>query len=141
MTQILVIEGTGLDTTEVASNEHYFQDGDYVEIRFYTQEPLTENEMYALQNSVETPGVVLTQPIVQDANIVFVNFRKVGSPLLIIATAMTETGAVVLGWQIIKDTETVPIVPIVIGGVILLGILYVCTNQKRSSTRELVRRR
>ena len=120
----LVGENISNDLSTLPKYEAYFGEGDTGELRLYVSEFLTDNAIQQLEDEIIAKGVVLTEPITQDARIVVIKFKKMIAPLLIIVGAVVAIGAGILGWQVFKTTQMgVPIWVWVVGGSALLYLL------------------
>ena len=103
----LVAEQLGNNITSIAVHESAFAEGDKGELAVYLSRPLTQDDIFSLEQNILSQGVVLTEPIAQDSGILVIKFQKAMAPLLIIgiavaAVAISVSG--VLGWQIFKLT-------------------------------------
>ena len=105
----------GSDLSELPKYESLFSEGDRGELRLYLEQPATQEELQEMQDI----GVVLTEPIAQDAGVMVIKFEKRVAPLVIFAGAILVA---VVGWQLLKTVSEVPIWAWVAGaiGVVML---------------------
>ena len=117
----LVGENISNDLSTLPKYEAYFGEGDVGELRLYVSQPI---DIEQLENELCNKGVYLTEPIVQDARIVVIKFKKMIAPLLIIAGAIAAIGVAVLGWQVFTTVKAgVPLWCWFIGGGALLYLM------------------
>ena len=115
----------GIAISELSRKESKFTEFDEGEVRFYLNENITQAELTAIHNTLLKSGVTLTAPIVQDARIVSIKFRKEIAPLLVIGGAVAAVVSGVVGWQIFKVTKAgVPLWAILVGGGALLYLIF-----------------
>jgi len=121
---VLVAEQLTNNFDEVPQYESKFAEGDTGELHIYLQNDLNEEQIDILQQDILSKGVVLTAPIVQDARILIIKFKKALAPLSIIASSMSLVASTLVGWQIYKTSGTA--IPnwlwFALGGVILVTI-------------------
>jgi len=127
----LIAEGT--DISELEKQEPRFAEGEKGELRFYIEKSLTKEQLNQLEQDILAQGVYLTEPIKQDARIIFINFEKRIAPLIIIGGAIIAAigGAAFLGWQLSKAPLGIPWWLWVVGGGALLYLLFRTKPAKR----------
>lgn len=124
----LVAEGTELN--KLAEAESLFAEGDKGELRLYLDRKVSEDILYEFESSLCNQGVILTEPIRQEAHIVFIKFKKATEPLTIIAATIIATGvSSVIGWQLEKEPLGIPWWGWAIGAV-SLGVLLFTFRRK-----------
>ena len=116
------------DLSSLSNYESKFGEGDTGELHLYLDRILYANEITQLEQMIIRQGVVLTEPIVQDARMVVIKFRKEIAPLLIIGGAVVAIVGSVLGWQIWKTSQMG--VPVWVWGVGGIALLYLMTRTK-----------
>jgi len=120
----LVAEGKEIN--EMSPVSELFTEGETGEVRFYLDRNLSQYEIEYMQDDILSQGVVLTEPIIQEHNILVVKFQKTLWPLLIIGGAVTAiTG--LFGWQIFKSVQAG--VPLWVWGVGGAAVLYLLLRE------------
>jgi len=120
----LLGENLGSDLSPIPDYDSYFREGDTGELRLYISESLSDEVIGQLETEICSQGVILTEPIAQDARVVVIKFKKAIAPLIIIIGAVIAIGASILGWQIFKSVQMgVPLWVWLVGGGALLYIL------------------
>ena len=115
----LIAQGSALSS--LGSYENLFQEGDKGEVRIYLSNSLSEVQVANLNSSIVNAGVLLTHPIEQVSRIIVIPFQKAFPPLAIIAAIIASIGAIILGWQLLRDTtRTLLTIAIIAGGGLLL---------------------
>ncbi len=114
---ILIAEELGGSLARLPDYEAYFATGDTGELRLYLVSPMSQEDILQMEQEILSQGVVLTAPIVQDANILVIKFRKVSTPLIIMVSVI---GVVLQGWQLFKMDGGIPLWALV-AGVAILG--------------------
>ena len=99
----------GLELNKLAEAESLLAEGNKGELRLYLDRKISENILYEFENSLCNQGVILTEPIKQEAHILFIKFKKASDPLTIIAATVIATGvSEVIGWQLEKEPLGIP---------------------------------
>ena len=120
----LVAEGIGSDILSLGQYEQSFNEGEQGELRVYIGRNLSGQELVNLENEIIRQEVLLTEPIVQDARVVFIGFEKRIAPLLIIAGAVVAVIGGILGWQVFKTIQAgIPLWALLAGSGVLLYLL------------------
>ena len=120
----LVAERLDNNLTPLSDYETYFREGEAGELRIYLNRPLYQDEIDCLETEILNKGVVLTEPITQDARILVIRFQKAIAPLLIIGGVVTAIVGGIAGWQIFKlTTWGIPLWTILLGGSAILYLL------------------
>ena len=124
----LVAENLGSDISFLGDYEVCYQEHDTGELRLYVDQPLSYDDINQMEYEICSQGIVLTEPIKQDARVVVISFQKAIAPLAIIAIivgGIVAIAASLLGWQIFKYTKLgVPIWVWAVGGIALLYLLF-----------------
>ena len=129
----LIGENLGSNISSLDKYEVYYNEGDEGELRLYVSESVSENVLVSLENEILGQGVTLTAPIVQEARIISVKFRKEIAPLLIIALAVGAIIVGLLGWQIFQLVVAgIPLWVILIGGGALLYLMFASEPAKKA---------
>ena len=133
----LIAESLGNNLSNLSDYENKFSEGALGELRIYLDRPLYQNEIDQIEYDIRSQGVILTAPIVQDARVLVIKFKKAIAPLAIIAIAVggiLAVGAGLLGWQIWKSTQLgVPLWAWLIGGAALVYLLFTSETGKQAS--------
>ena len=101
----VVAEGTQLK--DITENEALFSEHDMGELRLYMTEKLSDENLSKIEDDIIKSGVILTEPITQEAHILSIHFQKAIAPLLIIVGVIGAIGVGVAGWQLLK-LENIP---------------------------------
>ena len=112
----LVAESLSGNLDTLASYEP-FNEGDTGELRVYLEKTLSQEEIVKLETKICNQGAILTEPLVQDARILVIKFKKAIAPLPIIAGVLA--GIAVLGWQLFSETTPIPLWAWVLGGFVI----------------------
>jgi hypothetical protein len=134
--ETVIAQGTKEQPPVAAELDPKFKEGDKGELRLYVNGPTPQIELDQIQQNLLESGVVLTQPVMQQGDIIFIRFVKgepvattqgIGAiaigPVAIIALVVGGVAAIwgsVAGWQLIKDVKAIPsIVWVGLGGLLL----------------------
>jgi len=101
----------GVDINDLPLCEDMLAEGEKGEVRFFVDRMLFEAEIDQMEQEILSKGVILTEPIVQDAGMLVVRFQKAVAPLMVIALAVAAViviGAGLLGWQLFSWMGKVP---------------------------------
>jgi len=121
----LIAEQLNGDLSSIANSESRFAEHDTGEVRIYLENNASQSTIDELQGMILSQGVVLTGPIVQDANMIIIPFQKAIAPLLIIGGAIAAIIVGITGWQIFKMTTAgIPLWAIIVGGGALAYLLF-----------------
>jgi len=113
---ILIAEELGGSLTRLPEYDSHFATGDMGELRLYLDSPLSQEEISQLERAILSQGVVLTAPIVQDAQILVIKFKKTVASL---ATLVDGISANLQGWQLFKSESSIPLWALLTGGIAL----------------------
>lgn len=143
----IVAQGSKDQFTSLEMFEPQFINQESGELRLYVTGKIPQTQLDMLHEDLVASGVFLTEPIVQEGDIVFIRFQKlppagategiegIGAigPVAIIALVVGGVVAIwgsIAGWQLIKTVKETPrIVWIGLGG--LLGFLLWRDLRKR----------
>ena len=134
----LVAEGSPVELANLGQYESKFSEGDKGELRLFTSGFAPDWALSTLQSSLGVAGVELTDNITQDADIVYIRFKKAIAPLVIIAIAIAAVIVLiglVIAWQLFRLFQKTPelVLPLIlafIGGGILLGLVLTRRRQR-----------
>jgi hypothetical protein len=135
----LVAEHIGNNITVLSDYENQFNEFDSGEVRFYVEQDLSNEEIAQLESDIVGQGVVLTSPILQDANMIVIKFRKELAPLAIIALAVGGMGAIgILGWQLFKYISAVPWWVWIAGGIAIFMVIFSKDKKDKESDNKSI---
>jgi len=80
----------------------HFAEYDTGEVYIYRQNELNESQLQDLQDQLLAEGVVLTEPIAQDARMIVIKFRVEMLPFAAIAAIVAAVGGLI-GFTVFKD--------------------------------------
>ena len=105
----VIAEGQGQELATLDRYEYLFAEGQKGELRLYLSEGISMDTISELEQVILSQGVVLTEPIRQDARVVVIKFQKAIAPLIIIGLAVAAIiGAGLLGWQLFTALGKIP---------------------------------
>jgi len=131
---ILVHEELINGVDNLPNYETQFNELDKGELRIYSATPLTQEQIWQLEQEILMQYVVLTEPILSDAGVTIIKFQKALAPLLIIALAVGGIITAVTGWQIFKTVQMgVPVWVWLVGGAALLFLLLSSDSGKKAT--------
>ena len=126
MEQVVIAEGDKEHPPVIAELEPKFKNGDTGELRLYVNGVMPQIELDKLQQDLLASGVVLTAPIMQQGEIIFIRFVNsaptasiaglgaIGfGPVAIIALVIGGVASIwgsVVGWQLYKSVSEIPMV-------------------------------
>lgn len=133
MERQLVAEQLNGNIESLPSYEVQFAEGDTGELRLYLQRPLYQEEIDQLEQQILSQGVLLTEPISQDARVLVIKFRKAIAPLAIIATSVGLITSILIGWQIFKESgSSIPTwIWVICGGIVLVTVASVSKKNRK----------
>ncbi len=128
---IIVDQKLSNNTTDIAVLENKFASGDIGELRLYLSQDMTDDELKLLEDNIKSKGVILTDPIKEDAKTLVIRFQKASDPLVAITDSLSSLGIDFSAWQLIKNTmvSSIPTWLWVAGGLSLLLILYLALRK------------
>ena len=101
-----VLLGEGISISHLPQMEARLPEGSTGELRLYLENPVTQSEIDTLQENLSG---VLTGPIHQVSRVLIIPYRKSFGPLLLIIAALALIPLVVLGWQLFKSLQNIPL--------------------------------
>jgi len=131
---MIIAESLSSDIGIISQFEEYFAEYDYGELRIYVEQELTDTQIYQLEQDIIGQGVVLTEPISQDARIIVIKFQKAIAPLLIIGTAIAAIVSGIIGWQLFIEPLGIPLWVWAIGGAGLAYLIFMPSKKTTDGT-------
>lgn len=129
----LIGQHLGSDLSSLTNYEVFYREGDTGELRIYTGVEYAPVTLEKLEEEIISQGVVLIEPIVQDARVIFIKFRKEIAPLLIIVGVVAVIIVGIIGWQVFKTTQAgVPLWVWLIAGGALAYLIFTSKPAKEA---------
>lgn len=139
----IVAEGVGIDYGEMADADALLKDGAEGEFRFFVEHAPEPSELEALEESLLSQGVVLTDHISYDSGIIVVRYRKTAAPpsgtpsvgivwfIPVIAAGVLAITGSIFGWQLATKVKNILINPWLIGAIAAVAIAYFYFNRPK----------